>query len=325
MALGNTLPENGRKGAQLSASPHCSASSESNRGAVDLQTDLQFQGREEPAASGVPGDSPLLLRAKESWESTDEDLFQGSREELQPPPQFCSKHQRWVKTILQECPEDCPNDLLRQANPSASPLLFHSSSSRPSSQDLTPSDLVPCAAHQRPPASGSSSSPGSSSKSQPLLQPAETDPGPQIPPLSQSSPPNVPAASAQHTRLSSAVRQTPSAPAVVADDGGAPRAPLRFSLASQAVLLRSKLLQPRVSLTRLSSQHCLRATGRRSSTGGTRTEEGGDAGSSFDLNLLYSSRSSSSSGDDSTLWDPDYQPFKKKRLLAENEAPRNLV
>ncbi|CAN9498682.1 unnamed protein product [Ophioblennius macclurei] len=48
--------------------------------------------------------------------------------------QFCSKHLRWVRTILQECPDDCPT---------VSPPLLPSSSSTASSQDLTPSDLVP--------------------------------------------------------------------------------------------------------------------------------------------------------------------------------------
>lgn len=413
MDLGKTLPEYGRKSPQLSKSPHCSTSFESNLTAVNLKTDLQFQGREEPAESDIPVDSRLLLEneedlecrplhqttrddqmTKESGDSTDEELIQGSSEELHSSPQFCSKHQRWVKSILQECPEDGSDDLLRQANPSASPPLFHSSSSRPSSQELTPSDLLPwtdASDQLQPPqktrendqmSSGSSSSSGSASKSQPMLQPASFRDTPmplpppkvqmmdvvsvggpelslkphqafpncsaatprnhdsfsQITPLSQSGPQNVPAVSTQHTRLGKAVRQSPSTPAGVADgsrSGGLPRAPLRFSLASQAVLLRSKLLQPRVSLTRLSSQHCLRATGGRSaprqaqsSRGrgeGTRTEEDGDQDSSFDLNLLYSSRSSSSGGDDSALWDPDYQPGKKKRLLLEYEAARKLV
>lgn len=138
--------------------------------------------------------------------------------------------------------------------------------------------------------------------------------------------------------------QTSSTPRDASDGSLAGRfqsAPLRLSLPSQAVLLYSKLLQPRVSLSRLSSQHCYQATDGRSSSGyeervaqssrdgndedrGTEEEENGD--SSFDLNLLYSSFSSSSGGDDSTLLDPDYKPsIKKRRLLLEYEAARSLL
>ncbi|XP_011474926.1 uncharacterized protein LOC101156085 isoform X2 [Oryzias latipes] len=60
------------------------------------------------------------------------------------PPQFCSKHQRWVQSILRGCPDECSEELLNQIKASSSPLLFQSSSSSSSSQDLTPSDLVPC-------------------------------------------------------------------------------------------------------------------------------------------------------------------------------------
>lgn len=418
---------------------------------------------------------------EESCDRTSEELNQGSSEELHEAnssPQFCSKHQRWVKSILQECPEECFDDLLRQANASVSPPLFRSSSSRTSSQDLTPSDLIPCPADQQHPASdtsdrlqtpeetrekatskdqmtsGSSSSSGHTSKGQPApfrdtqvpvqmidvvsvggpelsfklrqafpnrsaatprshnsfssnralssrrdpallqgapsnplenVQKAETDPGSRsastsvvkerpatntsrpslsdgrsvsvhltrdaatsasasagtkITPLTKAYQQNVPIISIQHTHGSNASQRTPSAPADVTDASHSdrlPRAALRLSLPSQAVLLHSKLLQPRVSLSRLSSQHCHRATRGRSSgrpaarscgdDEATRMEEEEDGDSSFDLNLLYSSHSSSSSGgDDSTLWDPDYQPcMKKKRLLLEYEATRNLV
>ncbi|XP_053283885.1 uncharacterized protein LOC128445124 isoform X1 [Pleuronectes platessa] len=59
-------------------------------------------------------------------------------------PQFCSKHQRWVKSILQECPDEAPEELQLQADAPSSPPLFQLSSCTSSSQDLTPSDLVPC-------------------------------------------------------------------------------------------------------------------------------------------------------------------------------------
>ncbi|KAF3689260.1 TERF1-interacting nuclear factor 2 TRF1-interacting nuclear protein 2 [Channa argus] len=67
-----------------------------------------------------------------------------------PSPQFCSKHQRWVKSILQECPDECSQELQLQASVSLSPLLFQSSASTSSSQDLTPSDLIPCLPDQQP-------------------------------------------------------------------------------------------------------------------------------------------------------------------------------
>ncbi|XP_029289036.1 uncharacterized protein LOC115009287 isoform X2 [Cottoperca gobio] len=116
------------------------------------------------------------------------------------------------------------------------------------------------------------------------------------------------------------------------------RAELRLSLASQAVLLQSKLLQPYVTLNRLSVQECYRVTKWRSSTRyaepvvqgsnddndeDRRVEEEKDAGS-LDLNTLYTSQSSSSD-EDSLDCDPDYKPcFKKKRLLLEYETARSL-
>ncbi|XP_029952269.1 uncharacterized protein LOC115391973 [Salarias fasciatus] len=75
--------------------------------------------------------------------------------------QFCSKHKRWVRSILQECPDDC-------SNVSSSPPLFPSSSSTSSSQDLTPSNLVPSPSDRPPsqnavcPAAGQTREPGCS-------------------------------------------------------------------------------------------------------------------------------------------------------------------
>lgn len=472
MDLGKALPEPQAKSPRLSKSPHCSTSPGSHLKAVNFQTNLQSRGREEPADSDVPVDSPVLLEKKknsefqavqritrddqrtksaheESCDGTDEECNQGSSEEpheANSSPQFCSKHQRWVKSILQECPEECSDDLLRQPHASVSPPLFQSSSPRPSSEDLTPSDLVPCQADQQRPASdassrsqtpektcekanstdhmtsGSSSLSRSTSEGQPALQPsafreaqmpvlslrlqridvasaggpeppfraspngssasprhrsplsrnraptslqrqssgnralpqgatpspledmkrAETDPGGRSaststvkerlaantrqPSLSDGprvsvhptrdasasadtriAPPteNVPVSSTQHTHASDARQQTP----------------LRLSLPSQAVLLQSKLLQPCVSLPRLSPQHCHQATSGRSSTRhsggddeGTGVDEEEDSEASLDINRLYSSHSSGSSvGEDSTLWDSDYEPRTKKK------------
>ncbi|XP_039987858.1 uncharacterized protein LOC120792685 isoform X3 [Xiphias gladius] len=98
------------------------------------------------------------------------------------------------------------------------------------------------------------------------------------------------------------------------------RAQPRLSLPSQAVLLHSTLLQPYVSLTRLSAQECYQVTMRRSSARhlepmlqGSNGEERKkkeeeDSDSSFDLNTLYTSHSSSSDTEDSFDCDPDYKP-----------------
>ncbi|XP_020498246.2 serine-rich adhesin for platelets [Labrus bergylta] len=71
-------------------------------------------------------------------------------------PQFCSKHQRWVKSILQACPNECSQELQLQSNVSSSPALFLSSSSGSSSGDLTPSGLIPLAPDQQHPPSQTS-------------------------------------------------------------------------------------------------------------------------------------------------------------------------
>lgn len=92
---------------------------------------------------------------------------------------------------------------------------------------------------------------------------------------------------------------------------------LRLSLPCQATLLQSKLFQPYVSLTRLSCQQ-------RSSQLARGEEE--DLRCSFDPNTLYSSFSSSSGGDDSLVYDPDYKPnITKKQLLLEYEAARTVI
>lgn len=101
------------------------------------------------------------------------------------------------------------------------------------------------------------------------------------------------------------------------DTGRVQRPQLRLSLPCQAALLQSKLFQPYVSLTRLSSRQ-----GSSQPPGG----EEEDPCCSFDPNTLYSSYSSSSGGDDSLVSDPDYKPrLKKKQLLLEYEAARTLI
>ncbi|CAL8262707.1 unnamed protein product [Merluccius merluccius] len=68
--------------------------------------------------------------------------------------QFCSKHQRWVRSILFECSEELQTQSDVASAPS--PLLLPSSSSS-SSKDLTPSDLIPCDLIQKPATSPTSS------------------------------------------------------------------------------------------------------------------------------------------------------------------------
>lgn len=438
------MPEYRRGGPRLPKSPHCSPSLESNLQAATLKT--EFQEQEEPADCDIRAGSPLLLENEKDLElgafqrtlrqdqmsgrverqrcgGRSEELAQessGGLDEVHSSPQFCSKHRRWVRSILQECPEERSDDSLRQARASVSPPLFHSSSSRASSQDLTPSGLVPRPADQQRPArdacphlqkkadsngqrtSGSSLSftlplyppqpasfrgpqapvdrggperslkphralpsllPGATWSPPENLQKAEADL--KEPPAATTRRPSSPdgqgvsvaltrdvstststSAGAEITPLGknspvSSVRQMHvcSAPPPAGVGGGSPRrASLRLSLPSQAVLLQSRLLQPRVSLRRLSCQHLHRATGGRSSAtpsaqsdargDGTARKTKGEEDScfSFDLNLLYSSRSSSSGGEDSALWDPDYEPrTKKTRLLPEYEAIRTLV
>jgi len=61
-----------------------------------------------------------------------------------PHLQFCSKHQRWVRSILAECSEELETQGEVHSDSSPLPLPSSSSSSSSSSQDLTPSGLVPC-------------------------------------------------------------------------------------------------------------------------------------------------------------------------------------
>ncbi|XP_067445113.1 nuclear factor of activated T-cells 5 [Thunnus thynnus] len=106
---------------------------------------------------GVKNVASVLER--EEGNTSEEEISQRSSEcsqEVVSSPQFCSKHRRWVKSILRQCPDECSEELLLQANVSLSPPLFQSSSSTSSSQDLTPSDLIPCPPNQQHPPSQTS-------------------------------------------------------------------------------------------------------------------------------------------------------------------------
>ncbi|KAI3371725.1 hypothetical protein L3Q82_024297, partial [Scortum barcoo] len=102
----------------------------------------------------------IVKRVKEESNGEEkEEITQRSRDgvpQSTSPPQFCSKHQRWVRSILQECPDECSEELLLQADVSSSPPLFQSSSSTSASQDLTPSDLIPSPPDQQHPHSKTS-------------------------------------------------------------------------------------------------------------------------------------------------------------------------
>nr|XP_046249798.1 uncharacterized protein LOC124061693 [Scatophagus argus] len=536
----------------------------SNDSPLWLENDNDSDARR-PQQTGKDGE--VIESVKEdSSDKEKEKICQRSNEleqEGTSSPQFCSKHQRWVKSILQECPDECPEELRLHA---LSPPLFQSSSSTGSSQDLTPSDLMPCPPDQQHPAihlqavaqpchqansedmlsSGSFRSANDTFKTEPLPQPSSSG-DTLLPALlspvvrlvdiasvrgiylpfkpHQASPnhstifsnkqatsafgPQVPTSSHQHTSENNAILQgmmkdsTFDKPETVASikppntthqmeaapvfqdaststscqplsqqsfklsrkykqacpttrksqtlDGQNPlveqfkmavttvwtsslslssdfsvslpptqdlytptpqsgtlssvctanqiplsselsrrvvpqssikphaqthnaisfqsktlphtvtssasnsncvaarsetsrvqTAPLRLSLTSQAVLLQSKLLQPYVSLTRLTAQYCYQVTMGRCSTryvepviqgrndGNDKDrrneKEEEDTDSSFDVNILYSSYSSSGDTEDSFACDPDYKPcIKKQRLLLEYESARVLM
>ncbi|XP_031593833.1 uncharacterized protein LOC116318825 [Oreochromis aureus] len=500
---------------QLFKSAPYESSSKAPLKSAESQTPPDVHPEEAPCNVSKDGDSfsdrSSDIRGHQQPEEEDEvnkrveeEDSQGSStcvQEAASTPQFCSKHQRWVKSILLGCSEE----LLLQANVSSSPLLFPSSSSTSSSQDLTPSDLIPCPPDQPPlqtpsppraavqasrtakpkyrRSSGSLGSSGDTSQAQILPQassargsplPALLSPvvrlvnigsfetsckhqhaspkqlllaassssemlssphhhtsgnvkdknssstsarcqtpterrklrrvcstnrhkedleaftqnpqqlvqdpsasqmgvpatasdisvsGPpqkgaqseslfsayaanQITPSSKSCKKVVPRSSLRHRqpqnnsrpRSETARRSSRSSSAAGrSKTSRGLRAQLRLSLPSQGVLLHSKLLQPYVSLTRLSSEQCHLSTQRTASAGQEelveqdsdseerRKEEEEDLDSSFDVNALFSTDSSSSDGEESPDRDPDYRPhIKKKRLLLEYENARVL-
>ncbi|XP_040894239.1 mucin-17 [Toxotes jaculatrix] len=166
--------ENETGSSQLSKSLVYGSSSQALLRSSEGRTLLQFQpedfNRAEEAPQEVSSDSSFLWEndnhsdvgrhqqtqeggeviegvGEQSGDEEKQEASESSRdcvEEAASSPQFCSKHQRWVTSILQECPEECSEELRLQANVSVSPPLFQSSSSTSSSQDLTPSDLIPC-------------------------------------------------------------------------------------------------------------------------------------------------------------------------------------
>lgn len=284
-------------------------------------------------------------------------------QEATPPPQFCSKHGRWVETILQNC-----SDQAEEPSPaSASPLLFLSSSGS-SSDDLTPSDLVPqhtpsqssavsdtadevddrmfkpSGPAERPvqalhgdgfeaPSAGLTTScvpcSGNGGGSEPPVSASTSDSlvfFPQcsahhLSPAAQSPPSDTPSGR-QPQRVSASASESPAGtdPSLSLGCGTGPvrRPQLKMSVSCQAALLRSKLFQPYVSLTRLRAE--------RRSSSLPRTQDDEHPCCSFDPNTLYSSYSSSSGGDDSLVYDPDYKPkTSKKQLLLEYEAARTFV
>ncbi|KAE8295761.1 hypothetical protein D5F01_LYC04493 [Larimichthys crocea] len=121
--------------------------------------------------------------------------------------------------------------------------------------------------------------------------------------------------------------------AVRSETSRARRTRMRLSTPCQTLLLQSKLLQPCVSLTRLSVQECFQMSNGRCSARYVEPDDNNDDGkendegdSSFDLNTLYSGHSSSGDSEDSLVCDPNYKPWlTKKRLLLEYEAARSLI
>ncbi|XP_069384583.1 uncharacterized protein [Paralichthys olivaceus] len=473
----------------LTKSVVCRSSSNTRLSSVEDKTPHEFQPevleRGDVAAQEVSvethnhPDVGRRLQTKEEDEIINRAEETGLRaSEAASSPQFCSKHQRWVKSILQECPDECSEELQLQANVSSSPPLFQSSSSTSSSQDLTPSDLIPCPPDRqltpsqtatRPPTaseqgdvtderrSGSASdgslqqrssrdAPLSSALSPvvrlmdvtsvrgscPFLKPHHASPntfmsrnkqaastphspqdsGSSVPtnitnttnrsqtsplshdastfsccrkPTPQTSSRRAAAASrraqtldvaeqfkqapashllsSHHSVSSSSAHESSASQSEALSSNRNPSSPrsfrqndspllsqtdprtsstsstsstsntdhlpvrseassaqLRLSLRSQAVLLQSALLQPYVSLTRLSARESQRPTRSR------RVEsESLDPDSSFDLNILYSSHSSSGDCDDSLDSDPDYKPpTERRRRVSEYDAAETL-
>ncbi|XP_055796335.1 uncharacterized protein LOC129867150 isoform X2 [Salvelinus fontinalis] len=246
-------------------------------------------------------DSPLLLEEEVS------DGEEGSRgrtevEDRQnndevpeaSPLQLCSKHQKWVRSILQECSEE----LLCEK--SDTPVHCQGSSSN-SSQDLTPSLLTLCQPQHLTLATQNPSSPQTVAVSQltALDDRAHSE--------QAGEPADSPEASRTH------------------------RVKLRLSMESQALLLMSKFLQPFVRLRKLTQQECSMAAELRGTK--TPEEEDSDNGeeddeehvektpvySYYDLNTLYSSFESSSDEDPETQdSDPDYVPGCGKRMYNQS-------
>lgn len=300
------------------------------------------------------------------------------------PPHFCSKHQRWVRNILCECPGGSPDEQPPQ-DTEVSPLLFTSSSS---SSDLTPSNLtVPPGPHQSPASDqlqkdddpGSVHKPNSALEhpAQPAVQtfipggavqvliiPCNTVTTVSVCPLKTS-----PASNNQCSNLDQAttstlsitaktMQQKPSSPApfvsklsrkfrlgqnysqktntkeheaeildpsphtvldaanlsvnatTSTDNLGARASPTdRVEVSPGSGAFSSSRMQPRVALKRMSTEECITATKRRACfrRRDDTDRQSESAESSFDVNSLYSS-SSSTEGEDS---DEEYRPSRR--------------
>ncbi|KAM8890947.1 uncharacterized protein AB9W97_011709 [Spinachia spinachia] len=257
-------------------------------------------------------------------------------QEASASPQFCSKHQRWVRSILQECPDARSDELLPRADVSSSPLLFLSSSPDcPSSEDLTPSDIIQCPPdQQRPPPQTSTNlltavqaSEGSAER---LLSSRDTDVSTRASPVGRLT--DIASVIFKPCRV--LLKRLPVP--VFGPEGLSSPHPKhrRAQHRSPALPLPSKRLQPYVRVQRLGAREGRHVTTPRSPSTrvaavlraskddvqkgrGAEGEEEKDADSSFDVNALYSGESSSDS-EDSFHGDPEYKPrFKKKRLLSD--------
>lgn len=137
-----------------SDAPHHIRKQPSENGETPIKRSLLSTPAQDTDRPDLGGQQQLLeagdVFKKVEEKSRKKGMCQRSREPV-APPHFCSKHQRWARNILQQCPDECSEELLLQANPSSSPPLFYSSSSTSSSQDLTPSDLFPGPLDQPPP------------------------------------------------------------------------------------------------------------------------------------------------------------------------------
>ncbi|XP_070994130.1 uncharacterized protein [Oncorhynchus clarkii lewisi] len=246
-------------------------------------------------------DSPLLLEE----EVSDGEEGSRSRTEVEDrqnnevpeasPLQLCSKHKKWVRSILQECSEE----LLCEK--SDTPVHCQGSSST-SSQDLTPSLLTLC-------------------------QPQHLTLATQNP-----SPPQTVAVSQPTALDDRAHSEQAGEPADSPEANRTHKVKLRLSMESQALLLMSKFLQPFVRLRKLTQQECSMAAELRGTK--TTQEEDRDDGeeeddeehvektpvySYYDLNTLYSSFESSSDEDPETQdSDPDYVPGYGKRMYNQS-------
>lgn len=91
---------------------------------------------------------------------------------VQVPPHFCSKHQRWVRNILCECPGESSEEQPPQDS-EISPQLFSSTSS---SSDLTPSNLTIPPDHHQSPSASAQLQEAKEGVDKPMLEPVNSGP-----------------------------------------------------------------------------------------------------------------------------------------------------